>query len=74
MSLELVIKVSNKKERNDQKEISTKCFLGTTEKCVSFKKIGDHKLYTIKDLILATKDHLVTGVTEKEVIENRCGI
>ena len=42
------------KERNNQKEISTKCFLGTTEKC------GDHELYTTEDLILATKDHLVT--------------
>ena len=38
--------MSNKKEGNNQKKISTKCFLGTTEKCGPFKKIGDHKLYT----------------------------
>ena len=49
--------MSNKKERNNQKEI--KCFLGTTEKCGPFKKIGDHKLYITKDLIFYTKDHLV---------------
>ena len=56
MSLEsdLVIKLSNKKERNNQKEISTKCFLGASEKCNPFKKIGGHKLYTTKDLFLAT--------------------
>ena len=54
-----MIQVSNKNERNNQKEISTKCYLGTTEKCGPFKKIGDHKLYTTKDLILATKDYLV---------------
>ena len=35
MPLELVIKMSN------QKEISAKCFLGATEKCRAFKKIGD---------------------------------
>ena len=85
LSLELVIKIRNKKNRNNQKEISTKCYLGTTEKCGHFKTIGDHKLYATKDLILATKDHLVdlnllhsyddgSGITEKELIENRCGI
>ena len=30
------------------------------------KKIGDHKLYTTKDLILATRDHLVTMVQESQ--------
>ena len=74
--LELVIKMTNK-ERNYQKEISTKCYLGTTEKCGPFKKIGDHKLCTTKDLIFATKNHLVnlnllhgyddgSEITEKE--------
>ena len=29
------------KERNNQKEISTKYYLDTTEKCGSFKKTGD---------------------------------
>ena len=38
LSLEFVIKMSNKKARNDQKEKSTKWFLGTTEKCGPFKK------------------------------------
>ena len=38
LSLEFVIKMSNKKARNDQKEKSTKCFLDTTEKCGPFKK------------------------------------
>ena len=77
--------MSDKKERKSQKEWSTTCFLGTTEKCGPFKKIGDHKLYTTKDLILVTKGHLVdlnllhtygngTVITEKELIENRCGI
>ena len=42
LSLELVIKLSNKKERNNQKEISAKCYLGTTEKRGPFKKTGDH--------------------------------
>ena len=80
-----MIEMSNKKERKNHKEISTKCFLGTTEKCGPFRKIGDHKLYTTKDPILATKGRLVdlnllhsynngSGITEKELIENRCGI
>ena len=80
MSLELVIKIRNKKNRNNQKEISTKCYLDTTEKCGHFKTIG-----TTKDLILATKDRLVdlnllhsyddgSGITEKELIKNQCGI
>ena len=42
LPLELVIKLSNKKERNNQKEISAKHYLGTTEKCGPFKKTGDH--------------------------------
>ena len=74
-----MIKVSN-----NQKEISTKSFLGTTEKCGPSKKNGD-QLYTTNDLNLVTKDHLVdlnllhsyedgSGITEKELIENRCGI
>ena len=29
------------------------------KRCVSLKSIGDHKFSTTKDLILATKDHLV---------------
>ena len=61
MSLELVIKLSNKK-----KKVSAKCFYGTTEKCGPFKKISDHKLYTTKDLILATKDHLATTSQESQ--------
>ena len=43
--------MSNKKERKNQKEISTKCFLGTTEKCGPFEKICYHKPYTTKYLI-----------------------
>ena len=66
LELELMIKMSNKKERNNQKEISAKCFLGTTEKCGPFKKIGDHKLYTTKDLIFSTKDHLVMMAQESQ--------
>ena len=77
--------MSNKKERNNRKEISAKCFLGTKEKCGPFIKICDHKLYTIKDLILVTKGHLVdlnllhsydndSGITDKKLIENQCGI
>ena len=46
-----MIKISNK-ERNNQKELSTKCFLGITEKWGPFKKIGDHKLYTAKPFSL----------------------
>ena len=38
LSLQLVIKVSNKKERKNQKQVSTKCFLGATEKYGPFKK------------------------------------
>ena len=49
------------------------------------QKNGDHKLYTRNYLILVTKDHLVdlnllhsyedgSGNTEKELIENQCGI
>ena len=70
---------------SNQNEMSTKCFAGTTRKCASLKKIGDHKLYKAKDLILATKDHLVdlhlllgygndTGITENKLTENRYGI
>ena len=58
LSLVLVI-MSNNKETNNQKEVSTKCLFGITEKFDPFKKIGDYKLYTTKDLILATKGHLV---------------
>ena len=54
MSLELVIKMSNEKERNNKKEVNTKCYLVTTKKCGPFNKIGDHKLYITKDLILTT--------------------
>ena len=50
----------------------------------SFQKNGD-QLYTTNDLNLVTKDHHVdinllhsyedgSGITEKELIENRCGI
>ena len=56
--------MSNKKARNDQKEKSTNGFLVQQKNVVLSKKIGDHKLYTIKDLILATKDHLVTMAQE----------
>ena len=35
----------HKKEKNDQKEMSTKCVLGTTKKCGPFIKIDYHKLY-----------------------------
>ena len=77
--------MSNEKEINNQKEVNTKCYLGTTKKCGPFNKIGNHKLYITKDLILATKNHLVdlnllqsyedgSGITEKELIENQCGI
>ena len=85
LSLELVIKMGNKKERNNQTETSTKCFLGTTERCGPFKKSGDNTLYTIKDLILVTKGYLVDlnlwhgydnglGITDKKLIENQCSI
>ena len=56
-----MIKKSNKKKTNNQKEVSTKYFFGTTEKCNLFKKIGDHKLYTTKDQTAATKDHHLEG-------------
>ena len=48
--------MSNKKERSNKKEISIKCFLGTTEKHGPFEKIGDQ--------VLATKDHLETMAQE----------
>ena len=49
------------------------------------EKNGDQKLYTTNDLILVTKGYLVdlnllhsyeggSGITEKECIENQCGI
>ena len=53
-----MIKMSNKKERSNKKEISTKCFLGTTKEHGPFEKIGDQ--------VLATKDHLETMAQESQ--------